>query len=101
MAVTSNLLNYLRQQFVAKADHAQYKIGGTYTNAPLNEKKVSASGTVTFGFYITATTGTVTECRILDASNNVLASKSESIALAEGASAVYYFFTYSLYELTS
>ncbi len=101
MAVTNTLLTHLRQQMVAKVDHAQYKIGNTYTNAPINEKKVNSNGTVTIGFYITATSGTVTQCRLLDASNNVLASKTESIVLQTGASAVYYFFAYDLYELTS
>lgn len=101
MAVTNTLLSHLRQQFIAKVDHAQYKIGSAYTNATLNEKKVNADGTITVGFYITATSGTVTQCRLLDASGNVLASKAESIVLQAGVSAVYYFFAYDLYELTS
>lgn len=101
MAVTNTLLNYLRQQMVGKVDHAQFRIGTTFTNAAINEKKVNNDGTITIGFYINAASGTVNLCRILDANNNVLASRSESIVLQAGASAVYYFFTYNLYELTT
>lgn len=99
MAVTNTLLNHLRQQLINKVDHAQYRIGSTYSNAAINEKKINGDGTVTIGFYITASSGTVNLCRLMDASNNVLASRTESIALQSGASDVYYFFTYNLYEL--
>ena len=101
MAVTNTLLNHLRQQLVNKVDHGQYRIGTTFTNAAIHEKKVNNDGTVTIGFYITATSGTVNLCQLLDANNNVLASRAESIVLQEGTSNVYYFLTYSLYELTS
>ena len=101
MAVTNTLLTHLRQQLINKVDHAQYRIGSTYTNAPINEKKINSDGTVTIGFYISASSGTVTQCRLLDANNNVLATRAENIVLQSGASDVYYFFAYNVYELTS
>ena len=101
MAVTNTLLTHLRQQLINKVDHAQYRIGSTYTNAAINEKKINSDGTVTIGFYISASSGTVTQCRLLDANNNVLATRTENIVLQSGASDVYYFFAYNVYELTS
>lgn len=101
MAVTNTLLTHLRQQLISKVDHAQYRIGSTYTNAAINEKKINSDGTVTIGFYISASSGTVTQCRLLDANNNILATRTENIVLQSGASDVYYFFAYNVYELTS
>lgn len=100
MAVVTNiLLNSLRQQLIDRIDHAQYKIGNAYTNVSINEKKINNNGTVNVGFYISAGSGqTVTECRLLDSENNVLAAKSESIVMSASASAVYYFFTFNVYE---
>ncbi|MGN1369754.1 MAG: hypothetical protein ACI4WX_12865 [Aristaeellaceae bacterium] len=100
MAVTNTLLNHLRQQFISNVDHAQYRIGSTYTDAAINEKKVNGDGTVTIGFYISGSTGTVNLCSLLNANNQVLASRTENIELQSGTSDVYYFFTYNLYELT-
>ena len=99
MAVTNTLLNHLRQQFISTIDHAQYLVGSTYINAAINEKKVNGDGTVTIGFYISGSSGTVTLCRLLNANNQVLASRAENIELQPGTSDVYYFFTYNLYEL--
>ena len=101
MAVTNTLLTHLRQQMIAKVDHAQYKIGNSWVTAAVNEKKINSNNTVTIGFYIQASSGTVTQCRLLDASNNELASRTENIVLEPGSSDVYYFFTYNLYELTT
>lgn len=100
MAVTATLLTALKERLVSAVDHAQFKIGSTYTAAPIAEKRVNADGTVTIGFYIEASSGTVTQCRLLDAQNAVLASRNESIVLQAGEP-VYYFFTYSVYELTT
>ncbi len=99
MAVTNILLNHLRQQLISKVDHAQYRIGSIYRDAAINEKKVNGDGTVTIGFYISGSSGTVNLCRLLDANNRVLASRTESIELQSGTSDVYYFFTYNMYEL--
>ena len=101
MAVTSKLLDYLRGQLLAKVDHAQYRIGTTFTTVPISEKKLNANGTVTIGFHITADSGTVNLCRLRDAQNNVLASRAEEIVISGGMSAVYYFFTYNVYELVA
>ena len=100
--VTNTLLASLRQQLIDKVDHAQFRIGSTYTNVVINEKKINSNGTVNVGFYINASSGqTVTQCRLLDSSNNVLASKSENIVMSQTASAIYYFFTFNVYELTT
>lgn len=99
--VTNTLLTSLRQQLIDKVDHAQFKIGSTYTNAVINEKKINSNGMVNIGFYINASSGqTVTQCRLVDKSGNVLATKSESIVMSSTSSAIYYFFTFNVYELT-
>lgn len=100
--VTSTLLNGMRQQLIDSVDHAQFKIGSSYIDAPINEKKMNKNGTVNIGFYINANAGqTITQCRLLDKANNVLAVKSENISMSSTASAIYYFFTFNLYELTT
>jgi len=98
LAVTDTLLNHLRQQLIAKVDHAQYRIGSTYTRAAVDDKRVNPDGTVTVAFYITATSGTVNQVRLRDSANAVLATKDENIVLESGTGAVYYFFTYNVYE---
>lgn len=97
--VQSTMLTYLRQHFIDMVDHAQYRIN-TYTTVPINEKRVNDDGTVTVGFYIPAQSGTVTSVRLLDKAGNALVAKAENIPLEGATSAVYYFFTYSIYELT-
>lgn len=99
MSVTNTLLTYLRQEIIDRVDHAQYRIGDGWIKAAVNEKRINGDGTVTIGFYITATSGTVTACRIRDKANNVLASRTESIVLEDGSQDIYYFFTYRVYEL--
>lgn len=102
MTVTNTLLNALRQNLINTVDHAQFKIGSTYTNVSLNEKRLNADGTVSVSFYINAAAGsTVTQLRLMDSSGNVLASKSESISIPEAALPIYYFFTFNVYELTA
>ena len=96
MAVQSTLLAALRQNVSDLAVKAQYRIGASYTDAILQSKSVSGD-TVTIGFLISGSSGdTVTECRLLDGSNNVLASKAESIAFSQAGQA-YYYFAFKLY----
>ena len=101
MALSSTMLSSLRQCFIDNIDHAQFKVGSSYTNAALVEKMITRSGNVKVSFYINAAGGsTVTECRLLDASNHVLVSKAESITMLANAAAVYYFFAFNVYEQT-
>ena len=102
MAVTNAYLNSIRQTMIDKVDHAQFKIGNSYTRAEIKEKRINSNGTVTIGFNITVSaSATITQCRLRDANGNVLATKAENISMSATANAVYYFFTFNVYELVT
>lgn len=101
MAATNALLGILRQQLIDSVYRAQYRLNGTWYNAAVNEKKIDANGLVSVGFYMSPQSGgTITQCRLVNQAGAVLVTKDESIAVSADASAVYYFFTFNIYELT-
>ena len=96
--INSNLLGSLRQKVIDMADHARYREGGAWQTSPIETKTIRDNGSIQIDFYIRKLAGySVAErFQILDANDNVLVERQESVAFTQYVSEILYRFKLSV-----
>lgn len=99
--LTSAALDSLRKHLKESIAYAQYKVGGSYYKAEIQDAEVLADGRIAITFIIDHTVAgniTVTEVQLYDHNGVLWASKPESITRAAVQEGILYRFRFTVSE---
>lgn len=99
--LTGAALDALRKFFKESIGYAQYKVGGSYYRAEIQDAAVLADGRIAITFVIDHTIAgniTVTEVQLYDRNGALWASKTESITRSAVQEGILYRFRFTVAE---
>ncbi len=92
--LTSEALDFLRNDFMNNIAYAKYKAGDTFTTVQITNASILEDGRISISFLIdhVETDITVSEVQLFNEADVMLASKTESIALQAFSEGILYRF---------
>lgn len=99
--LTSAALDSIRRFFKDSIAYAQYKVGGSYYRAEIQDAEVLADGRIAITFIVDHTVAgdiTVTEVQLYDRNGVLWVSKAESITRAAVQEGILYRFRFTVAE---
>lgn len=101
--LTKTVLDDLSNRLKDRIAYARYTVSGVDKTAPIEKSAILEDGRVSVEFVIGAALGngeTVTDVRLYDANDELLAYKEESIARDMSLGGIYYRFYFRIEEVT-